>query len=308
MVHADVGRHWATRRVRWFELAAFVLAGLAPRSASAQLAVDQAEIFLEPRAVGRGIASINVSNEGDSVAEARVYLSDWDRREDGEHRFYPSGTLPRSCGRLLRVFPLSVRLAPHTSQGVRVALDGADTLSAACWSIVFVESGATPTGGGRQLAYVTRLGVKIYGLPAGLAKDGMIDELAERGRQASSGKPAGDAGGKRLDVTFRNSGRLPLWVRGRIEVPRLDNSVAATADVPEFPVLPGARRTVAVPAPKVRAGRYVALALLDYGGADIAGAQIPFETPPAGSRGAVAGQPPPSGSEERRVGGEGRSR
>src|SRR2546426_11787060 len=65
---------------------------------------------------------------------------------------------------------------------------GADTLSGACWSIVFVESGATPTGGGRQLAYVTRLGVKIYGLPAGLAKDGMIDELAERGRQASSGK------------------------------------------------------------------------------------------------------------------------
>jgi len=279
MVHADVGRHWATRRVRWFELAAFVLAGLAPRSASAQLAVDQAEIFLEPRAVGRGIASINVSNEGDSVAEARVYLSDWDRREDGEHRFYPSGTLPRSCARVLRVFPLSVRLAPHTSQGVRVALDGADTLSAACWSIVFVESGATPTGGGRQLAYVTRLGVKIYGLPAGLAKDGMIDELAERGRQPSSGKPAGDAGGKRLDVTFRNSGGLPLWVRGRIEFRRLDNSVAATADVPEFPVLPGARRTVAVPAPKVRAGRYVALVLLDYGGADIAGAQIPFETP-----------------------------
>src|SRR5438445_5642904 len=36
---------------------------------------------------------------------------------------------------------------------------------------------------------------------------------------------------------------------------------------------PGARRTVVVPAPKLRAGRYVALALLDYGGADNAGAQ-----------------------------------
>src|SRR2546428_739794 len=294
MVHADVGRHWATRRVRWFELAAFVLAGLAPRSASAQLAVDQAEIFLEPRAVGRGIASINVSNEGDSVAEARVYLSDWDRREDGEHRFYPSRTLPRSCARVLRVFPLSVRLAPHTSQGVRVALDGADTLGAACGSIVFVESGAPPAGGGRQWAYVTRLGVKIYGLPAGLAKDGMIDELAERGRQASSGKPAGDAGGKRLDGAVRHSGGLPVWGRGRIEVRRPGNSVAATADVPEFPVLPGARRTVAVPAPKVRAGRYVALVLLDYGGAAIARAPIPFETPPAGSPGAVAAQSPPS--------------
>jgi len=265
MVHAHLGRHWATRRVRWFGLAAFVLAGVVPAAAGAQLAVDQAEIFLEPRAMGRGVASFNVSNEGDSVAEATVYLSDWDRREDGEHRFYPSGTLPRSCGRLLRVFPLSVRLTPRTSQGIRVALDGADTLSAACWSIVFVESGAAPTGGGRQLAYVTRLGVKIYGLPAGLTKDGVIDDFA--------------AGGKRFDLAFRNSGGLPLWVRGRIEFRRLDNSVAATADVPEFPVLPGARRTVAVPAPKLRAGRYVALALLDYGGAEIAGAQTPFETP-----------------------------
>src|SRR2546428_13281678 len=119
MVHAEVGRSWDTRRLRWFELAACVLAGVAPRSAGAQLAVDQAEIFLEPRAVGRGIASINVSNEGDSVAEARVYLSDWDRHEDGEHRFYPSGTLPRSCARVLRVFPLSVRLEHHSSQAGR---------------------------------------------------------------------------------------------------------------------------------------------------------------------------------------------
>src|SRR5256885_17126843 len=107
----------------------------------------------------------------------------------------------------------------------------------------------------------------------------MTDEPAERGRPPRPGKPAADSVGKRLDVTFGNSGGLPLWVRGRIEFRRLDNSVAATADVPEFPVLPGARRTVAVPAPKLRAGRYVALALLDYGGADIAGAQIPFETP-----------------------------
>src|SRR3989442_2324806 len=107
----------------------------------------------------------------------------------------------------------------------------------------------------------------------------MIDELVERGRQPPSGKPAADSGGKRFEVRFRNSGGLPLWVRGRIEFRRLDNSVAATADVPEFPVLPGARRTVVVPPPKLRAGRYVALALLDYGGAGIAGAPLPFRMP-----------------------------
>src|SRR2546427_12039203 len=105
MVHAHLGRHWATRRVRWFGLAAFVLAGLVPAPAGAQLAVDQAEIFLEPRTVGRGITSINVSNEGDSVAEATVYLSDWDRHEDEEDRFYPDVTLPPAVGHSLRDFP-----------------------------------------------------------------------------------------------------------------------------------------------------------------------------------------------------------
>jgi hypothetical protein len=279
MVHAHAGRHWATRRALWFGLAAFVLAGLVPAAAVAQLAVDQAEIVLEPRAAGRGVASINVSNEGDSVVEATVYLSDWDRREDGEHRFYPSGTLPQSCGPLLRVFPLGLRLAPRTAQAVRVTLQGADTLSTACWSVVFVESGATPAGGGRQLAYVARLGVKVYTLPAGLVKQGTIDDLVARARRSAPGAPAAPPGARELALTFRNTGGTPLWVRGRIEFRRLDNSVAATAEVPEFPVLPAARHLVAVPAPQLPRGRYVALALLDYKGAEIAGAQLAFEVP-----------------------------
>src|SRR2546428_6516487 len=101
MVHAHLGRHWATRRVRWFELAAFVLAGLVPTPAGAQLAVDQAEIFLEPRAARRGIASINVSNEADSAAEATVYPTDWDRREECLHPFLPNLTLPGPVGGVL---------------------------------------------------------------------------------------------------------------------------------------------------------------------------------------------------------------
>src|SRR3989442_3200381 len=124
-------------------------------------------------------------------------------------------------------------------------------LTASFWSIVLVESGPARPGRGRQLGYITRIGVKIYGLPAGLAKDGMIDELVERGRRPGSGKSAADSGGRRFEVTFRNSGGLPVWVRGRVEFRRLDNSVAATAHVPEVPVLPGGRRTVGVPGPKL---------------------------------------------------------
>src|SRR2546425_1199627 len=198
MVHARYERHWATRRVRWFRLAAFLLGGssLGSAPAAAQIAVDQAEIFLEPRTAGRGVASINVSNEGDTVIEASVYVSDWERRDDGEHRFYQSGTLRQSCGGVVRV------------------------------------PGRTPADTGRELA-----------------------------------------------LAFRNSGGMPLWVHGKVEFRRLNNAVAATADVPEFPVLPGALRRVAVALPALARGRYVALALLDYGGSDIAGAQVVVEVP-----------------------------
>src|SRR2546425_3519946 len=280
MVHARYERHWATRRVRWFRLAAFLLGGssLGSAPAAAQIAVDQAEIFLEPRTAGRGVASINVSNEGDTVIEASVYVSDWERRDDGEHRFYQSGTLRQSCGGVLRVFPLSLRLTPHAAQAVRIALEGADTLSAACWSVVFVESGGAPQRGGRQASYVTRVGAKVYGIPPGLARDGGVDSPLLRTRGRGPGRTPADTR-RGLALAFRHSGGMPLWGHGKVEFRRLNNAVAATADVPEFPVLPGALRRVAVALPALARGRYVALALLDYGGSDIAGAQVVVEVP-----------------------------
>ncbi|MGH7700911.1 MAG: hypothetical protein ACREMJ_10405 [Gemmatimonadales bacterium] len=239
---------------------------LAPAPAAAQLAVDQAEIFVHPGAVGQGVVSFHVSNESDQLVEGRVYLGDWDRDEDGENRFLASGTLPQSCARYLRVFPLSLRLPPGTGQAVRISIDGqADTLSAACWSIVFVESSVPPPPGGRQIAYVTRLGVKVYLVPSGLTDDGEVADMAVR---------AGV-----VEVRFHNTGGTPLWVGGGVEYRRLDNSVAASDSIPQFPVLPGADRRVRRRVPPLAPGRYVVLALLDYGGAEIAAGRASVEVP-----------------------------
>ncbi len=256
-------------------LAALVVMGGVPRAASAQLSVDQVEVFLDPHGALRGSTSFNVSNESDQVAEVTVYVNDWDRDQNGEHRFLPSGQLPSSCGRYLRVFPLSLRLAGRSSQAVRIALDGADSLKAACWSIVFVET-ATPPAVGRQVSYVTRLGVKVYVVPAGLTRDGDITQVQVR--LAARRAPTGGSG-RELAVVFHNSGGMPLWPHGRVEFRRLDNSVASSVDVPEFPVLPGAVRRVAVAVPALPPGRYVALALIDYGGSEIAGGQAELGVP-----------------------------
>lgn len=271
-VRARGGARSATRRGRNLTLAALAIGAslMAPRPAAGQVSVDQAELFLDAGGSGRRVGSFNITNEGSGVAQVTIYLSDWERQESGEHRFEPMGTLPSSCAKHMQVFPQSLRLPAGGRQAVRVELNGADSLTAACWSIAFVETSALQGGPGRQVTYVTRLGVKIYVLPPGLTKEGEVADIAVQ---------PGDSGRPRIAITFHDVGGMPLWVRGTVEYRRPDNSVAATDSVPEFPVLPGARRRVALKVPRLARGTYVALALLDFGGAEIAAGQISVRVP-----------------------------
>jgi len=273
-VRARSGAWSATRRGGRLTLAALAMgASLStlPQSAPAQVSVDEAELFLAPGGSGeRVVGSFNITNEGKDLAQVTIYLSDWDRQANGEHRFVPSGTLPGSCAPHLHLFPQSLRLAAGRRQAVRAEVTGADSLKSACWSIAFVETSALQKGAGRQVTYVTRLGVKIYVLPPGLTKEGEVEDIAVQ---------PGDSGRTRIAITFHDVGGLPLRVHGTMEYRRPDNSVARTDSIAEFPVLPGARRRVAVPIPRLAPGSYMALALLDYGGAEIAAAQIAVRVP-----------------------------
>ena len=262
----------ATRRGSCLALAAFALAvgQLVPRAGAAQVSVDQAELFLDPSGAGRRVGSFNITNEGSDVAQVSIYLSDWDRQENGEHRFVSSGTMPSSCAPHMQIFPQSLRLPAGRRQAVRVELTGADSITSACWSIAFVETSAQQKGTGRTVSYVTRLGVKIYVLPPGLTKEGEVEDIVAL---------PPDSGRTRIKITFHDVGGMPLWVHGTMEYRRPDNSVAATDSVAEFPVLPGAKRQVVVTVPRLKTGNYVALVLLDYGGSEIAAGQLPVQVP-----------------------------
>jgi P pilus assembly chaperone PapD len=276
-----------TRRVRWSVLAALSVWGLAVAApAAAQVSVDQAEIVLHPQPSSPAVAGFNVSNETNTTVEAKVYLKDWDRDEDGNNRFLELGTVSQSCAKYLRVFPLSLRLPPHTSQGVRLGLQGADSLPATCWSIVFVEAAPPPAGAGRQVQYVLRLGVKVYIEPPGLSVDGDVEGMgidtvhASRVPAVKGAKPAPPAADTVVtSVQFRNTGGLPAIVKGEIEYRRLDNSVVHRDSVPTFYVLPGAARRARVPLAALPKGHYVVLALLDFGGNEVAAGQVPLDVP-----------------------------
>ena len=275
-----------TRRVRWSALAALSLMGALFSPAAAQISVDQAEIVLHPQPSAPSVAGFNVSNETNALVEATVYLMDWDRDEDGANRFQPMGAVGQSCAKYLRVFPLSLRLPPHTSQGVRLGLVGADSVPATCWSIVFVEAGGPQAGTGRRISYVLRLGVKVYIEPPGLSTDGEVEGMgidtvhAPKPAPVRGAKPAAPAPDTVMSwVRFRNTGGLPAMVHGEMEYRRLDNSVVERDSIPTFPVLPGAARRARVRLPKLPKGQYIVLALLDFGGSEVAAGQVPLDIP-----------------------------
>lgn len=251
-----------------------------PATAQAQLTIDQLELQLDPGSVDRKVGVFSITNEGTEAVQVALHAEDWDRAESGENRFFPLGSQAHSCGEKLSIFPLSMRLEPGAVGEVRISAAGLVGTSDACWQIVFAETARPPRPAGAQRAilYVVRTGVKVYVEGSGLPKDGAIEDVALAPHLLPNGQAAVPAA-RDLVVAFRNTGGSSLRTTGRVEFRRADNSVAAVAAIAEFPTLPGARRNVAVALPKLASGKYTALAMLDFGGSEIAAGQIDVDVP-----------------------------
>lgn len=269
-------------RLRSFSLRAaialaFVARVAAPPTLHAQFGVDKTELFLNTSDFVGRTGIVMVRNEGNSRAQATLKLEDWDRAEDGANRFFAPGTVAQSCAQALKIFPLSISLAPGESQAIRVEMDSAyaRTLKAReCWSVVLVETAVPQTeAGGRVLLYRLRTGVKVYATPQGLSADGVVTDVAIRAGSAGMSGELKDT----VAVAFQNTGSKHVIARGRVEVRRADNSTVAVVELPAAYALPGATMKVRAALPALAAGRYVVLAVMDYGGSEIAAAQLEYE-------------------------------
>ena len=263
------------RRQRFLPAALVLFGGVAVAApAAAQLTVNPSEIVLIPGVAPA--ASFTVANDGRTQIQATVYQNDWDRNDDGENAFYPTGTVVGSCGDRVKVFPQTVQIEPGTRQAIRVSTEGS-TFPSPCWTIVFVENAPRPSTGASRIVYVMRIGVKIYVLPPGLTKDAEVTGFALEHRHQTPSGPAVDTTQEEFGLRVHNTGGVPLHFEGRVEIRDLGNNVVATQKVEDFPVLPGAQRRVAIAIPTLRPGKYVALAVLGYGGDDDLAAQLDLE-------------------------------
>lgn len=253
--------------------AALVLVG---RGAAAQIAVDELELHVLLRAGAVGITqTFHAANPSDTPANGAIAVEDWDRSERGENRYYPLGSLPTTCGSHVRVFPAVLRLDPRSVQTVQVTVDSADAVPRGCYSILFVEAQRSRGPNSSGLVYSVRYGVKIY-VERDSPPTGEVTAIAiERGVDTSAKK----ASARLLNVLYHNSGERQTQTHGRVEVRRIDNSVVTTIDIPEFPTLPGANRRLTLLIPPLPSGKFVLLALLDYGGQEIAAGQASLEVP-----------------------------
>src|SRR3954470_8473501 len=262
-------------RVRYAVLALCAVVGVS-QGAHAQLLVDPLEVTMIAPGTDRVATTFSLSNTSDKPVQATISRSDWDRVENGDNRFLAAGSSGTSCGAILSVSPLSVRIEPHTSRVVRLAVQSNAALTHECWDIVFVEEvpqrSATK---GNSLQYIFRTGVKVYVAPPGLTRDGAIEDMsivdapvAKSGSSATQAKtvsavPSPADSKRQIAIRFHNTGGMHLVAKGHLEFRRLDNSVAKQVPIDEFPTLPGAIRKVRVDVPTdLRAGDNVGLALI----------------------------------------------
>jgi len=257
--------------------------------ASAQLLVDPLEVTMIAAGTNRVSASFSLSNTSDAVVQATITRQDWDRVQNGDNRFLPAGTSGNSCGAMLSVSPLSIRIDPHTSRIVRLGVPNATALAKECWDIFFVEEVPQRAAAkGNSLQYIFRTGVKVYVAPPGLARNAEVVDMAVEDAPitpAPSATPARlsvssatRATKRQISIRFHNTGGAHLLAKGRLEFRRLDNTVAVQVPIAEFPTLPGATRKILVDVPNgLATGDYVVLALIDFGGAELVAGQIDYQ-------------------------------
>jgi P pilus assembly chaperone PapD len=264
---------------RWMSAGA-VLAGLSlvwlPASA---LLISQIEFDLAlPRGAVDTLTFSVLNNETDPL-EIQISLADWDRDITGENRFYPPGTLPRSAAPWLSVSPLRFELEPNKQQEVRFSIKVPSDIAGTYWAAIMVEAApkqTQPQTPGTTVIVRRRFAVKVLETPPGTGtKDGRIALIDVRGLNPPN-----------YLVEFENRGTIHApRVTGRIELRDEKGTLLEKLDLESFPILPGAKRLLKVTSARKKGdllppGKYLVVAVLDYGGETLAGGQFVLRIKP----------------------------
>ncbi|MDE2482850.1 MAG: hypothetical protein KGN02_11715 [bacterium] len=247
--------------------ALLILAAAYPASADLSLDVAPAKLELQISPSTTQTFPITVRNSGTAPLHIQVSLSDFTLTPSGEYQFGKAGSHPYSLAHWLGVNPREFDVPPNTVQQVRVTLNVPQHVAGEYSGIIFFTTRPErhETHG---ITFAERVAAKVYAYtPASLRIDGAVDGIAVKETSI----------GERFLVGFKNRGNAHVYVNGRIEVRKGDQTVARVPFPPQLLVERGERRVLeAYVTDKLPPGTYTALALVDFGGPNLAGGQTTF--------------------------------
>ena len=255
---------------------------------AAQVSVEDLEVHLQLKKDTTVLTSVvPVKNDETRAQQVRVIVGDWIRDSLGNNVFTEAGTVSESCGKRLSVFPTTFQIAPGATELIRVSYTP-EAVDDGCWAIIFIETvlppAQRPDAQGSFLTIELRTGVKIYVHRTDAHRAALV-EAAEVGMHWRP-VPEAIAAGRRDSVNVReasvlvaNTGTAHLRVKSTLEIRDAQARLLHTVAGSDAPMTPGSSRWIALRMPTLTAGEYVAVLLLDYGGDEIAAAQVEFRVP-----------------------------
>lgn len=208
--------------------------------------------------------TISIINLSDQKQSFELSLGDWLRDSLGSHKYFPTGTLGNSCANWIKLDNTIVEVEAKQTKDVRVTMNSPsdpEQFKQMKWAMLYVQNAAEQSGNTAATGKVTaklvevfRFGIHIYQTPP---------QLTNHEAKAISLTP--DTVKNTYNFSMINTGSTQLTCKARLELTNIENGKEIKLEDVEFPVFPGAKRTVQLALPaNIPKGKYSMLALLDY--------------------------------------------
>ncbi len=254
---------------------------LVPLCSFAQLAVPSAPFYLNVSAEETMTFSLKIENLGEEPEGATVYLGDWERDFNGNIQYLSPGTLPQSLANWIKISPTSFTIKGGGDREIRFTISVPEGEEGSRWAVLFIqrepELAEEVVKRGEEerrvvIRSVFRYAIRIYQTVPGTEKrEGKVTDIGVN--LTEGGYPV------KIKVEFENTGNTFLKPTGWVEFRDMEEGkTVAKIDIPEFPILPGRKRALEVSYQKeLPPGKYITLAVIDYGGDNLVAGQAFFE-------------------------------
>lgn len=265
--------------MKQFRLVAALALGLAmlvlePGSAQTSSGVSALGINVSPAKLELSMPAgstynipVTVQNGSSAPTHILSSLVDFGLNQRGDYQFGKVGDKPYSLMRWASINPKEFDLNAGNFQQVRVSLAiPKEALSGEYSGIVFFAT--RPTRQQHGVAFSVRIATTVYVTIPGTVKiGGAIAKMSA----------SGDNNAENYRVLFRNTGNAHVYVGGNLEV-RKDGQLVERIPLPANQLVErGEDRLIEVSGKALPAGKYQAIALIDYGGPQMTGGEIQFD-------------------------------